>query len=54
MDCVSGLCEKLVRSLRCRDDKFVGVGCGEWFELMVCGGRNKDSFVEKGVFLLIT
>ena len=23
---VSGLCEKLVRSLRCRDDKFVGRG----------------------------
>lgn len=31
MDCVesivlNGLCEKLVSSLRCRDDKFVGDG----------------------------
>ena len=31
MDCgerveVNGLCEKLVRSLRCRDDKIVGDG----------------------------
>ncbi len=32
----------------------MGVVCGEWFELIVCGGRNKDSFVEKGMFLLIT
>jgi hypothetical protein len=27
---LNGLCEKLVSSLRCRDDKIVGMDCVEW------------------------